>query len=119
MSEQTDQRKALLQKWFELEPQDVLPKPQRDEVTAWGGNVSTRAILLGWVIRAIRERGWHYCLASDETEPENEQPAAWHKASIFPDTSFVMSDHEGMAEEPCDAMLSAYVQALEATKEKE
>jgi hypothetical protein len=106
-------RTALLLRWSELAPEECEYVP----ISPLGRN--GRAVLLSALIEAIRKRGWHYTLESDE-EPENEQPAAWHAARIL-QAPFSLMGRPSVTEaaEPCDALLQAYCLCLQAGKERD
>ena len=73
-----------------------------------------RAMLLSALIEAIRARGWHYKLESQENET-----GGYHQATIYDDPAVYVLDagSSARAVEPCDALLGAYVQALQAAEE--
>lgn len=121
MSDTANNRQRLLARWSELAPGECsyygggscvllghfaieTTEPPADSTDAAHIHSAAidRAIVLSALIEAIRARGWHYQIESNNTK---------HIA-------FVVRRTRVVADEPCDALLSAYVAALEATKEK-
>jgi len=125
----SEQREELLKRWAKEAPGECRAETNRYGTQVWvrhGGafrfqddpvSALDKATQLSALIEAIRARGWHYNLFSDETEKGNEEPAAWHSASIYGNRENVVPKTTAERSEPCDALLSAYVQALEATQE--
>jgi len=125
----SEQREELLKRWAELAQGEcevwreaapyLLPEFRFVALGAVVdmGDYHDRAVLLLALIEAVRARGWHYRLRSDETETENEEPCAWHDARVFYSKTYPTQGLDASAAEPCDALLSAYVQALKATQE--
>jgi hypothetical protein len=121
-------REELLSKWAELAPGECSITTSGNQLvlqflgthlgmTPLPISKRNEGMVLSALIEAIRARGWHYRLQSDETDPENEQGCAWHRASVYPDTPLYTSrDMTESRAEPCDALLSAYMAALEASK---
>lgn len=117
MSEQVD-RELLLKRWAELAPGECTSGLLSDGQVVWGFNGGPLvnsphffpAILLAGLIEAIKNRGWLFHLEGDAPMGEDENPAYWYDALVDADgQGFQVT----LVAEPCDALLSAYVQAIE------
>jgi len=80
------------------------------------GHVVANAMILSALIEAIRARGWHYVLHS-LAEDAAEGPKQWSVATILTAPNWSEAEYEGREVEPCDALLQAYVTAIQAAEE--
>src|SRR5882672_4229647 len=110
----SEQREANLKRWSELAPGECTIRSHSIEVGILSSTIGTssgfhmnpeltfcdRAVLLSALIEAIRARGWHYALTDEGDE---------HLAGVIPSPN-PLGAGERFAAEPCDALLSAYVQ---------
>lgn len=99
-----NEREELLRRWATV-------ALARGEQEKWLPGVC----LLDLLIKVIRARGWHYTIESrpfGDTHRLNEGVQVAFVRTGYPPTS-------GRAEaaEPCDALLSAYVQTIEAEEQ--
>ena len=114
-----NQREQLLRRWAEVAPRECRlargmvsrePRPYAVSYKEQWLRVdlyhSPEALLLVALIEAIRARGWDARMDID---------AALCQAFAVPDSP--VNEQFGASKEPCDALLAAYVAALEATKE--
>lgn len=124
-----EQREANLKRWSELAPGECTVRAHSVEVGILSSTVGTssgfhmnpeltfcdRALLTAALIEAIRARGWHYQLESQEN-----LSGRYEQATIYRDPGqYVLADgDDARALESCDALLSAYVQALESTNRR-
>lgn len=120
-------RMELLARWSEIAPSecDIRPDPVSEDVhevitfAARGRSMYItdspyfEAVLLSALIEAVRARGWHYTLESYQSDD-----GIWHSALAIWECGNHHARKRAYAAEPCDALLSAYVAALEATKEE-
>lgn len=120
----SEQRETLLRRWSELAPGECeinerspgLGKPRISfkvpPFEGWylHGHIVGNALILSALIEAIRARGKHYTIESYVSDE-----GIWAKATMILEYGNRHARRHGYAAEPCDALLSAYVQALEVT----
>ena len=111
-------REQLLARWAELAPQecDITTRYSEPPISIWRLNRRGHfdesaavfpALLLSALIEAVRARGWHSVI--------------WNDDEAFAHVKRADSELLGKAAgyQPCDALLAAYVRALEATCQTE
>jgi hypothetical protein len=115
MSEQTEQRETNLRRWSECEPGECCDFGELGysfvhlHITKRIGDPLMPLVLLSALIEAIRARKKHYVLESYVSDD-----GIWAKATMILEYGNRHARRRGYAAEPCDALLSAYVQALES-----
>ncbi len=110
-------RSALLDMWSKNAPGECEPgspgiwRIKLDQTMHFlgGRSASARAVILAALIQNIGGRGWLYTL----TNTDSDFGAATHQAAVIREDNGLS---EARADQPCDALLAAYVRALEQTK---
>lgn len=129
MTEQpnTQTLETLLRRWAELEPERCIAQDDGDLTLEWQGHFNVdacslrngldpwdTALVQGAVQEAIEARGWIWDLGTAPPRRGGNYPDCMHAAGVFRVRGDM--DHNACGPTPAAAILSAYLQALEAQR---